>query len=75
MAAIQPRQYHAGRGQNNAGEQSSQTQAEQCPDERPHPYIVSLLREYAEEVYFTDAVEIPGLVEPEFHRSVHLEVE
>ena len=36
-AAIQPRQYHAGRGQNNAGEQSSQTQAEQRPDERVHP--------------------------------------
>ena len=45
------------------------------PDERTHPYNESLLREYAEEVYFTDAVEIPGLVEPEFHRSVHLEVE
>lgn len=51
------------------------TVAARRPDERPHPYIVSLLREYAEEVYFTDAVEIPGLVEPEFHRSVHLEVE
>ncbi|MCI9122180.1 MAG: MBL fold metallo-hydrolase [Oscillibacter sp.] len=45
------------------------------PDERPHPYIVSLLKEYAEELYFTDAVDIPGLVEPVFHRSVHLEVE
>ena len=45
------------------------TVAARRPDERPHPYIVSLLREYAEEVYFTDAVEIPGLVEPEFHTT------
>lgn len=45
------------------------------PDERPHPYIISLLREYAEELYFTDAVDIPGLVEPEFHESVHIEIE
>ena len=44
------------------------------PDERPHPYIISLLREYAREVYFTDAVDIPGLVEPVFHESVHLEI-
>ncbi len=44
------------------------------PDERPHPCIVSLLREYAENVYFTDAVEIPGLVEPVFHESVHIEI-
>lgn len=45
------------------------------PDERPHPYIISLLREYAEELYFTDAVSIPGLVEPVYHESVHLEIE
>lgn len=45
------------------------------PDERPHPYIVSLLKEYAEELYFTDAVDIPGLVEPVFHESVHIEIE
>lgn len=45
------------------------------PDERPHPYIISLLREYAEQVYFTDAVRIPGLVEPVYHESVHLEIE
>ena len=45
------------------------------PDERPHPYIVSLLKEEVPEVYFTDAVEIPGLVEPACHESVHLEVE
>lgn len=45
------------------------------PDERPHPYIVSLLKEYAQELHFTDAVDIPGLVEPEFHESVHIEVE
>lgn len=45
------------------------------PDERPHPCIISLLREYAREVYFTDAVDIPGLVEPVYHESVHLEVE
>lgn len=45
------------------------------PDERPHPYIVSLLKEEIPEVYFTDAVDIPGLVEPAYHESVHLEVE
>lgn len=45
------------------------------PDERPHPYIISLLREYTEELYFTDAVDIPGLVEPVFHESVHMEIE
>lgn len=45
------------------------------PDERPHPYIVSLLKECVEDVRFTDAVEIPGLVEPEFHESVHIEIE
>lgn len=45
------------------------------PDERPHPYIVSLLKEYTEELYFTDAVDIPGLVEPVFHESVHIEIE
>lgn len=50
-------------------------EAARRPDERPHPYTVSLIQEYAEQVYFTDAVEIPGLVEPQFHRSVHLEVE
>ena len=37
--------------------------------------MVSLLQEYVENLYFTDAVEIPGLVEPQFHKSVHLEVE
>ena len=45
------------------------------PDERPHPYIVSLIREYTQDLHFTDAVNIPGLVEPEYHESVHLEVE
>lgn len=44
------------------------------PDERPHPYIISLLREYTEDLHFTDAVDIPGLVEPVFHESVHLEI-
>lgn len=44
------------------------------PDERPHPYIISLLKEYAQELYFTDAVDIPGLVKPEFHESVHIEI-
>ena len=44
------------------------------PDERPHPYIISLLREFTDDVRFTDAVEIPGLVEPVYHESVHLEV-
>ena len=44
------------------------------PDERPHPYIVQLLQEHMKYVYFTDAVEIPGLVEPAFHPSVHLEI-
>lgn len=45
------------------------------PDERPHPYIISLLKEYVQELYFTDAVSIPGLVEPVYHQSVHLEIE
>lgn len=45
------------------------------PDERPHPYIISLLREYTEDLHFTDAVDIPGLVEPVFHESVHMEIE
>ncbi len=44
------------------------------PDEQPHPFTVELLRQYVKELYFTDAVEIPGLVEPEFHESVHLEI-
>ena len=44
------------------------------PDERPHPYIVQLLKECVRNVCFTDAVEIPGLVEPAFHPSVHLEI-
>ena len=44
------------------------------PDERPHPYIVQLLRQCVPNVYFTDAVDIPGLVEPVFHQSVHLEI-
>ena len=44
------------------------------PDERPHPYIVSLLREFTNDIHFTDAVEIPGLVEPVFHQSVRLEI-
>ena len=41
-------------------------------DERPHPCIIQLLREYAREVYFTDAVELPGLVEPAYHQAVRL---
>ncbi len=44
------------------------------PDERPHPYIVALLREFSGDVQFTDAVSLPGLVEPVFHKSVHLEI-
>ena len=44
------------------------------PDERPHPYTISLLKEITEDVRFTDAVDIPGLVEPEFHESVHMEL-
>lgn len=51
------------------------TVAARRPDERPHPYVVSLLKEYVPEVLFTDAVELPGLVEPQFHKAVHLEVE
>jgi beta-lactamase superfamily II metal-dependent hydrolase len=43
-------------------------------DERPHPAIVSLLQEYAREVLFTDAVCLPGLVKPQYHASVHLEL-
>ena len=49
--------------------------ASERPDERPHPYIVSLLQEMVPQVYFTDAVHIPGLVEPAYHESVHLELE
>ncbi|MBQ9348420.1 MAG: MBL fold metallo-hydrolase [Oscillibacter sp.] len=45
------------------------------PDERPHPYTVSLLKEITDDVRFTDAVDIPGLVEPVFHESVHMELE
>jgi len=45
------------------------------PDERPHPYIVSLLQECVGDVHFTDAVDLPGLVEPVFHESVHIELE
>lgn len=44
------------------------------PDERPHPYIVQLLQECVGDVRFTDAVSIPGLVEPVFHESVHMEI-
>ena len=44
------------------------------PDERPHPYIISLIQEYTRDLHFTDAVDIPGLVEPVFHESVHLEI-
>ena len=44
------------------------------PDERPHPYIVGLLREFTDDVRFTDAVAIPGLAEPVFRESVHLEI-
>ena len=45
------------------------------PDERPHPYIVSLLQEYTQDLHFTDAVSIPGLVDPAYHESVHIEIE
>ena len=45
------------------------------PDERPHPYIVSLMREFTEDLHFTDAVDLPGLVSPVFHESVHIEIE
>ena len=45
------------------------------PDERPHPYIISLIKEYTEDLHFTDAVSIPGVVDPVYHESVHLEVE
>lgn len=41
-------------------------------DERPHPAIIALLREYARDVYFTDAVDLPGLVTPDYHESVRL---
>ncbi len=44
------------------------------PDERPHPYIVGLLQECVKDVRFTDAVDLPGLVEPVFHESVHMEI-
>ena len=51
------------------------TVAARRPDERPHPYVVSLLQQYVKNLYFTDAVELPGLVEPQFHETVHLEIE
>ncbi|MBR3570726.1 MAG: MBL fold metallo-hydrolase [Oscillibacter sp.] len=44
------------------------------PDERPHPYIVRLLREFTDDIRFTDAVSIPGLVEPAYHKSVRIEI-
>lgn len=44
------------------------------PDERPHPYIISLIREFTQDLRFTDAVDIPGLVEPAYHESVHIEL-
>ena len=44
------------------------------PDERPHPYIVALLREFSDNILFTDAVSLPGLVEPVFQKSVHIEI-
>lgn len=45
------------------------------PDERPHPYIVSLLQEMVPELYFTDAVSLPGLVDPAYHETVRLTIE
>ena len=45
------------------------------PDERPHPYIISLMKEFTEDIHFTDAVDIPGLVEAKFHEAVHMEIE
>ena len=45
------------------------------PDGRPHPCIVEMLQSCAQQVYFTDAVEIPGMVEPAYHESVRLVVE
>lgn len=45
------------------------------PDERPHPYIVSLLQECTENLRFTDAVSLPGQVEPHYHNSVHIELD
>lgn len=44
------------------------------PDERPHPCIVSLLREFTQDIRFTDAVDIPGLAVPQFHQTVHIEI-
>ncbi len=48
--------------------------ASERPDERPHPYIVSLLQACVPEVCFTDAVAIAGLVEPAYHKSVRIEI-
>lgn len=45
------------------------------PDERPHPYIIALTREFTQDVRFTDAVDLPGLAAPVFHESVHIEIE
>lgn len=43
-------------------------------DEKPHPYILSLLQEICQEVHITDAVDLPGLVTPKFHTSVKIVV-
>lgn len=43
-------------------------------DEKPHPYSVSLIQEYTQEIYCTDAVDMPGLLTPEYHQSVHFEL-
>ena len=39
------------------------------------PFTSLNMKFYLDELYFTDAVDIPGLVEPAYHESVHLEVE
>ena len=50
------------------------SEAADRPDDRPHPYIVSLIKSFVPDVRFTDAVSIPGVVEPEYHESVHIEL-
>ena len=44
------------------------------PDGYPNPAIIAMLKEFTDDIRFTDAVDIPGLVQPVFHESVHMEI-
>lgn len=43
-------------------------------DEKPHSFAVSLMAEFAQEIHCTDAVDLPGQIEPIYHQSVHFEL-